>query len=213
MGAPLPSRSEAVGHGRTSHPAASTNASAIIPICSSEKRPGFWWRPYRRANPPSSVVSMLSLAMNAPIMQSSNSVARRSKLSELEHPCNQRVVLEGSHLAMGSLRKIISVASRTASQGQCVRHRTRSRPASVRGGVSMHALHWRACRLGWSVQSRSVEVNHDHVARVLPDLLSDLSLDRQLVCPVTERHEGALERLAIDGSPHLHQPLRPEVLG
>ena len=45
-------------------------------------------------------------SLHARIMQSNNSVARRSKLAGGKHPCNQRVILKCSHLEMGYLRKI-----------------------------------------------------------------------------------------------------------
>src|SRR5688572_19996237 len=55
-----------------------------------------------------------------------------------------------------------------------------------------------------------LEVDSHAVTRLLADRLADAGLDRQLVGSVAERHEGAGERVTIDGPLHLHQPPRPE---
>src|SRR6202030_520625 len=44
-----------------------------------------------------------------------------------------------------------------------------------------------------------------HVAGLLADELADLALHRELVRAVTQGHEGAPERVAVDGAAHLDQ--------
>jgi hypothetical protein len=57
-----------------------------------------------------------------------------------------------------------------------------------------------------------LQANGHGVARFLHDRLPDIGLDRQLVGAVTHDHEGASERMTIDGSSDRNQPRRPEDL-
>src|SRR3712207_1176955 len=77
----------------------------------------------------------------------------------------------------------------------------------------------RWCRSSTRRMSRSgsgdplVEAHVHRVAGRLADDLADRGLDRELVRPVTERHERALERRAVDRAADLDQAPGPEELG
>src|SRR3954451_4417382 len=57
------------------------------------------------------------------------------------------------------------------------------------------------------------QVYDDRVAGALADLLAQLRLHRELVRPVAECHEGALERVAVDAPTHLDETAGAEELG
>ncbi len=138
MGAPLRSRSEPAGHDRTSHPRRLSEWFGHHPDLLLGERPGLWRRPYRHAT---TIIGRVDAfvghgrANHAVEQQRGASV----KVVGTEHPCNQRVVLKGPHLAMGSLRKIIERCQSDRS------HRVNVFDAGLevgrppfRGGVSVH---------------------------------------------------------------------------
>ena len=57
------------------------------------------------------------------------------------------------------------------------------------------------------------ERDHDVVPFGLADLLPELGLDRELVGAVSQRHEGTLSGLAVNGPADFHQSLGSELLG
>src|SRR5688500_8649654 len=60
---------------------------------------------------------------------------------------------------------------------------------------------------GSSASVETLEQADGHgVAGVLVDRPPQVGLHRQLVGAVAERHEAALERVAVDRASHLHQP-------
>src|SRR5687767_4758158 len=67
---------------------------------------------------------------------------------------------------------------------------------------------WRAASCAESL----VDPNRHAVSLFLPDRLSHLRLDGELVRPVSHRHEGAPERRAVDRPAHLDEPARAEDL-
>src|SRR5439155_11626879 len=57
------------------------------------------------------------------------------------------------------------------------------------------------------------ELDRQGVARTLADRLAHCGLHWELVRAVTQRHEGADERVPVDGAPRLHEPARTEGVG
>jgi hypothetical protein len=54
------------------------------------------------------------------------------------------------------------------------------------------------------------ELDRNAVACLLTDLAPQLGVDGKQVPPIPERHEGAAERLSVDGALDLHEAARPE---
>src|SRR3954452_12404844 len=63
-----------------------------------------------------------------------------------------------------------------------------------------------------SLPDPSVDADVHRVARLLPNRLAELRLDRKSVRAVALRHQRAVKRLAVDRAADLHKPARAEEL-